>query len=370
GGTGNDSLYFGANLTGADQADGGDGRDVVVLQGNYVITLGAGILTNSESMSLQSGSRTVFGDTAGNTYTYNITTVNANVLPGQTMIFNGQSLQVGEDFTFDGSAETDGKLLVYGGLGVDTFKGGANGDTFFFEGNRWGDGDSVDGGGGRDALIISSGSGINHFEFGETALTSIEAISVNNRFTTDPSQKPSYELVLSNGNVAAGATLILNGASLVDPSQTVSFDGSAVHDGNLIMLGGGGNDSLTGGSGADQLFAGLGQDSLTGGAGADLFQFRSVADSTTADPDLILDFQHGVDKIDLNVIDADPATAGNQAFSFSNDGTFHHAVGELRAFDTGLGYWNVEGDINGDGTADFSIFVKTNAPLVVSDFVL
>jgi serralysin len=370
GGTGNDSLYFGANLTAADQADGGDGRDVVVLQGNYVITLGAGILTNSESMSLQSGSRTVFGDTAGNTYTYNITTVNANVLPGQTMIFNGQSLQVGEDFTFDGSAETDGKLLVYGGLGVDTFKGGANGDTFFFEGNRWGDGDSVDGGGGRDALIISSGSGINHFEFGETALTSIEAISVNNRFTTDPSQKPSYELVLSNGNVAAGATLILNGASLVDPTQTVSFDGSAVHDGNLIMLGGGGNDSLTGGSGADQLFAGLGQDSLTGGAGADLFQFRSVADSTTADPDLILDFQHGVDKIDLNVIDADPATAGNQAFSFSNDGTFHHAVGELRAFDTGLGYWNVEGDINGDGTADFSIFVKTNAPLVVSDFVL
>ena len=48
----------------------------------------------------------------------------------------------------------------------------------------------------------------------------------NARVTTDPSQKPSYELVLSNGNVAPGETLILNGISLeVYPGEIVSIIG-------------------------------------------------------------------------------------------------------------------------------------------------
>jgi serralysin len=370
GGAGGDVLYFGANLDGTDQADGGTERDVLILQGNYTITLGAAILTNIESLSLQSGSNTRWGDTADNRYDFNITTVDANVAAGVQMIVNGQSLLADEDFTFDGSAETDGRFLVYGGHGVDTLKGGANNDVFFFEGARFQAGDTVDGGAGRDAIVISSGDGLNHFDFDDLSLTSIESISLNNRFTSDPSARPSYELVLSNGNVAPGATLIINGSSLADPGQTVNVDGSAIHDGKLILFGGAGNDTLAGGSGADQIFAGRGQDSLTGGGGADLFQFRSLADSTTTDPDIILDFQHGVDKIDLNAIDANPAILGDQAFTFSNDGTFHNVAGELRAYDTGLGYWNVEGDVDGDGSADFLLLVKLDAPLAISDFVL
>jgi Ca2+-binding RTX toxin-like protein len=374
GGAGNDVLYFGAAFTGGDIADGGEGRDVLILQGNYTLTLSATSLTGVESISLQSGSRTTWGDLANNFYDYNLTTNDANVAAGQQLIVNGQTLRAGEDFTFDGSAETDGYFLVYGGHGVDTLKGGSGNDAFFFEGDRWGAGDSVDGGAGRDALIISSGSGINHFDFGANALTGIESISLNNRYTTDPSQKPSYELVLSNGNVAPGATLIVNGSSLADPGQTVSIDGSAVHDGNLILFGGFGNDALTGGDGADLIQGGEGIDVLTGGGGADIFRYAGQYDATAQVPDRILDFASGVDKIDLSRIDADLVAAGDQAFHWVGSSAFTGAgaasAGELRAWQY-EGSWYVEGDMDGNGSADLVIQLTTPvAAPVPSDFLL
>ncbi|MEA3054197.1 MAG: hypothetical protein QOG72_3100 [Sphingomonadales bacterium] len=374
GGGGSDVLYFGGAFTGADIADGGEGRDVLVLQGNYTLTLSAGNLTGVESLSLQSGSRTTWGDVANNFYDYSLTTNNANVAAGQQLIVNGQTLRAGEDFSFDGSAETDGYFLVYGGHGVDTLKGGAGNDAFFFEGVRWGAGDTVDGGAGRDALIISSGSGINHFDFGANALTGIESISLNNRYTTDPTQKPSYELVLANGNVAPGATLIVNGSSLADRSQTVGVDGSAVHDGNLILFGGFGNDTLRGGDGADLFQGGEGVDMLTGGAGADIFRYAGQYDATAQLPDRILDFASGVDKIDLTRIDADLFAAGDQAFHWIGSAAFGGAgaasAGELRAYDFN-GSWFVEGDMDGNGAADLVIQLTTPAaPPVQGDFLL
>jgi serralysin len=229
GGAGSDVLYFGSNFTPADIADGGEGFDGLTLQGNYTLTLSATNLSGVEALSVQTGSKARWGDTANNRYDYNITTVDENVAPGVQMIFNGQSLLVGEDFTFNGSAEKDGNLLVFGGHGVDILTGGDGTDIFFFEHDRWGPNDRVDGGAGRDGVTISAGNGLNHFEFGENSLVNIEAISVNNRFASDRTATPSYELVFSNGNVAAGATLIVNAVSLVNPAQTVMFDGSAVH---------------------------------------------------------------------------------------------------------------------------------------------
>ncbi|MEA3054198.1 MAG: hypothetical protein QOG72_3101 [Sphingomonadales bacterium] len=371
---GNDRLYFGSEFGPTDLAAGGSGRDVVILQGNYTLTLSATNLVGIESLSLQSGARTTWGDVANNFYDYNITTNDANLASGEQLIVNGQTLRAGEDFSFDGSAETNGYFLVYGGHGVDTLKGGAGNDAFFFEGDRWGAGDSVDGGAGRDALIISSGSGINHFDFGATALTSIESISLNNRYTTDPTQKPSYELVLANGNVAAGATLIVNGSSLADPGQTVSVDGSAVQGGNLTLFGGFGNDILIGGDGADLFQGGEGVDVLTGGAGADTFRYAGQYDSTSQLPDRILDFASGVDKIDLSRIDADLFTAGDQAFHWIGSGAFTAggaaSAGELRAWQFN-GSWYVEGDMDGNGSADLVIQLTIPvAPPLQADFLL
>jgi len=375
GGAGNDVLYFGSSFTSADSADGGDGRDVLILQGNYNVTLTDGSATGLESISLQTGANTKWGDTANNFYDYTVTLADGNVAAGTQLIVNGQSLRAGEDMTFDGSAETNGSFLVYGGHGVDTLKGGALGDIFFFEGTRWGANDKVDGGAGRDSLVISAGNGVTQITFGAASLTNIESISLNNRYASDPTQTPSYDIVLDNGNVAAGATLIVNGSSLANATQFVKVNGSAVLNGNLTLFGGAGDDTLIGGAGNDTLSGAGGGDDLTGGAGADTFQFRSSGDSTAANPDQVLDFQSGVDKIDLHFMDADSVEGGHQSFSWIGSNAFTGvgaaSAGELRAYSQN-GIWFVEGDTDGNGTADFVIAVTTqgNAALVQTDFLI
>jgi len=61
------------------------------------------------------------------------------------------------------------------------------------------------------------------------------------------------------------------------------------------LIGGSGNDRLEGGAGNDILFDGAGVDTLIGGAGADVFIFH--ADGAI---DTILDFERGIDRIDLS----------------------------------------------------------------------
>jgi Ca2+-binding RTX toxin-like protein len=83
--------------------------------------------------------------------------------------------------------------------------------------------------------------------------------------------------------------------------------------------GGIGDDTLNGGRGDDWLIGGGGNDLMTGGAGADTFIFNNLGDLPRADR--ITDFQHGLDKIDLRGIDANPLVAGDQAFVFDWWGT-------------------------------------------------
>ena len=56
---------------------------------------------------------------------------------------------------------------------------------------------------------------------------------------------------------------------------------------------------------------------MTGGVGADDFDFNAVAEiGNGATRDVITDFVHLTDDIDLSTIDANGAAAGNTAFSF------------------------------------------------------
>lgn len=155
------------------------------------------------------------------------------------------------------------------------------------------------------------------------------------------------------------------------------IDGGAGTD---TIHGGTGHDRLFGSSGADILFGGAGNDTLTGGihkdrlsggAGMDHFVFEKATDTgrnaTTAD--LITDFLRGADKIDLFQIDARTDMAGNQMFRFLGTSEFSHRAGEIRyTIDrTGL---TIQGDVNGDGIADFAIRVATLQALSASDFLL
>lgn len=362
-----DIIYLGAALTAGDRIDGGDGRDVLVLQGEYALVLGAQNLINVEYLSVQSGSVTKFGDTAGNSYDYNLTSVDANVAAGQMLTVNAQSLLAGENFTFDGSVETDGKFLIDGGRGADHLTGGAGNDIFFFELDRWGSGDTVDGGAGRDAVVITGGSGMNTIAIGDAQLHNVEAVSVNSRFAAATAALPSYSLTIGNHNTSGGA-LIVNGSSLV-AGQTISIDASAVADGRVILDGGAGNDTLVGGTGDDVLNGGLGADTMTGGAGNDVFLYFSAAESTSSGRDGIQDFSVG-DRIDLSRIDAVTGTAANDVFHFVDGGAFTGQSGELIAANTGGNIWTVSADVDGDGVADFQLVVVSDHAITATDFVL
>ena len=65
--------------------------------------------------------------------------------------------------------------------------------------------------------------------------------------------------------------------------------------------------------------------------------------------------------------DANTLTAGDQAFAFIGAANFSHVAGELRVFAVTGGY-DIQGDVNGDGHADFTLFV--NSAPAAGDFIL
>jgi len=154
-----------------------------------------------------------------------------------------------------------------------------------------------------------------------------------------------------------------------DGSDTINGLGGADTitggDGADRLIGGDGADSLNGGDKADTLAGGAGSDTLTGGDGSDVFQFGSTSD---AQGDLITDFKRGADRIDLSAIDA-VTGGGDNAFAFIGGSTFSHVAGQLRAY-SASGSTYVEGDVNGDGTADFSLRLQGVYSLQSGDFIL
>ena len=86
--------------------------------------------------------------------------------------------------------------------------------------------------------------------------------------------------------------------------------------------------------------------------------------------DVITDFNQAEgDVIDLSGIDA-IAGGTDDAFAFLGTGAFTGTAGELRYF-VYNGNTFVEGDVDGDGAADFMIALQSDAPidLTAADFV-
>lgn len=303
GGEGNDGWVVGATLSEYDFIDGAGGRDVVALQGNYLgYTLGTRVLQNIETFTMLTGADTRFGESGANRFSYDLTTRDENVAAGTQLMVIATTLLEGENFAFNGAAETDGTFFIYGGKGVDTITGGAKNDTLFFAEQRFSAADRVNGGAGTDLLVLRGEyTGANAVTLGANSLTSVETFTVMSasdvRFMPGGSSY-SYDVTSHDGNVAAGATLSMIGSKL-RPNETFHFNGSAETDGQFRLFGGTGNDVITGGAGNDFFFGNLGRDVLTGGAGSDTFQYRTAAESTGVNCDQLIGFDCRTDKLDL-----------------------------------------------------------------------
>ena len=138
-------------------------------------------------------------------------------------------------------------------------------------------------------------------------------------------------------------------------------------DGDDVLVGGDGDDQLRGGGGEDLLKGGAGRDILAGGPAADRFFFTETADILAGrHREIIVDFEQGVDTIDLRRIDA-RAERGDQAFQFRESRRFSGAGGELR-YALGNGNTIVSGDIDGDRNPDLQIELIGEFALRDSDF--
>lgn len=323
GGDGND-IFTGGN--GADVFAGGRGLDTVRYETSQTgvrvdLSLNTASFGEAEGDGFSSietviGSRfadTLIGDAA------------ANTLSGGS----GRDSLDGRDGndTLDGG---EGNDAIIGGNGDDVLRGGTGDDQI------WGNAgnDIFAGGAGADAL--AGGAGID---------------------TAD------YSASGGGVSVDLGQLLAQWGDAEHDTLNSIeNVTGSASWD---VLIGGTGSNRLSGGGGDDWLTGGGGADDLLGGLGADTFIYTTLADSSLTGTDRILDFSTAeVDRINLSAIDASSQLAGDQAFVFVGDAAFSHVAGELRFEDDLL-----QGDVDGDGLADFQISVDV-ATLSGNDLLL
>ena len=166
------------------------------------------------------------------------------------------------------------------------------------------------------SIPTTATGGVNLTSFGKIGTTTgvwrlrnPTGATVASELTTYPNPAgPTYDLPGGTDTFVTGAlgTQILKyaGGSLTKAASGATFSYNySLNTGNLYtytLIGGGGNDSITGGQVDDTLIGAAGADSLTGGTGSDTFSYKSFSDSTLTALDVITDFNVGstLDKID------------------------------------------------------------------------
>lgn len=212
--------------------------------------------------------------------------------------------------------------------------------------------------------------------------------SIPEIFSGSPVDTPPLTLIMGTyGNdvlpaPGAGDGLLLFGLDgndiLTGTSITDGLDGGAGKDklsgaegaddlygesGADKLKGGADDDYLDGGKGKDKLWGDDGADLLHGGNGKDKFIVTDIAQSTPEAPDTILDFAAGKDVMDFRKI------AGDEGLRFIGKLDFTGRGGEVR-YDYSKGNTTVQGDADGDGTADFAVVLVGKIALTGSDFLL
>ncbi|MDB5471288.1 MAG: hypothetical protein JWR84_2848 [Caulobacter sp.] len=313
GGKGADFLFGG---TGDDAMSGGEGDDVA-----YVDSL-------ADTVTELDGEGT---DEVNASVTWTLGDFTENLTLSGTAAINGTGNALAN--TLVGN---DKDNVLSGGDGADLLKGGDGKDTL-----DGGDGaDTLEGGLGSDTYIVTAGDVVTELS-GEGANDTVQAAI-------------SWTL---GDNLE---TLVLTGVAAIDGT------GNEIKN---ALVGNGAANVLSGLGGNDILVGGLGVDTLSGGTGMDLFIFDQ-ADLDGSDVDVIDDFVSGSgDKLYLYGMDANSGLAGDQAFAFIGLSAFSNVAGQLRYTVAGADLM-LEADVDGDGTADFSLSMLNTTSLTAADFLL
>ena len=239
-----------------------------------------------------------------------------------------------------------GADLLDGGAGADSLSGSGGNDTL-----RGGSGnDTIDGGGGRD--LIDGGAGIDtvRYDFvGELIVVDLGA-----KVARFPTTTWGAESLASIENVWTGMV-------------------------NDTLIGGSQANEIHGGMGNDRLVGGGGADVLAGGYANDVFAFGdgdstpTARDTLKGDSDYFRAFDRPGekfgDRIDLTALDADTTVAGLQ------DWTFGPAQGKGHVWATNVdGVTYIRGNSDGDAAIEFELAIEDSgidaSQYTVKDFIL
>jgi len=270
-----DVVNFGAAFTANDQIivqSAGDSVSTIVLNGDY----SAGVTFNTNTFVSQGlgGSQNDFDIQLTAGHSYNLST-GTDLINGDYII-DGSTLQAGNTLTFNASNPYI-FAFVTGGAGDDVITS-TNGEVDLSHGgNDTATASVFDMGVALTAFDQLTGSGpgaqVNldgayaGLTFAANTIQNIEAISLGAFY--------SYNLTTNDGNVADGATLIVDATNL-QSTDTVTFNGSAELDGTFLFKGHYGTDIFTGGAGDDIVQMGVSffgpdlnaTDQINGGGGS------------------------------------------------------------------------------------------------------
>ncbi|MFN0053885.1 MAG: S8 family serine peptidase, partial [Planctomycetales bacterium] len=239
---GNDTLVAGA---GGDTLVGGSGNDVYQFAANSAL----GSLTLDES--------------GGGVDTLDFSSTTTQAVAVNLGLATAQSINTNITLTL-GSASTF-ENVIGGALGdtlsgnslSNSLTGGAGNDTYLI---------NADTPQGSDTIVETSAGGTDTIDFSAGALGVILDLSLT-----------TAQVVNSNLTLTLSAADGLD--NLIGGSGNDTLSGNALANiltggsGNDTLRGLGGNDTLTGGLGNDSLFGGAGNDSQVGGAGDDTYAF-------------------------------------------------------------------------------------------------
>ena len=335
-GGGNDVIKGGG---GADTIDGGAGRDTATYEDS-----GVGVEVSLVTGKGKGG--TAEGDTLKS----------IEDLFGSK--FDDKLIGNAQDNKLDGQ---DGNDTLKGGGGADTLVGGLGNDIMEIDGTD----DKAFGGEGIDTLIANSGYGLKiNLSSGFVDYNPFSdswGYHHPRGWQSEYGYDVGYPHVYGDADDVTGVENVIGSKFNDAIFGTDGANSLSGGNGDDLLSGLGGNDVISGGNGDDWIYGGLGADTLSGGANADTFIFSSLDASifTGGKPqDIITDFEHGFDAIDLSALDIalkDLLELDNQVIDGAN-----------------YSYVGVDANHNGQfDEGEFAIAVKMPAgsTLHASDFI-